>query len=125
MSEVINQVVAPTMTVEQLLAEREKLQAQIAALRDAQTQTKRNTFSVSLSEVVADTDAKGNIKRDAAGNPIMKPGKGGFKVTGLGSRFPVTLYPEQWDLLFSKQEEIKACYSNPENRAKSDRLRKA
>jgi hypothetical protein len=117
--------VAPTMTVEQLLAEREKLQAQIQALRDAQVQTKRNTFSVSLSEFVAETDSKGNVKRDAAGNPVMKPGKGGFKVTGLGSRFPITLYPEQWEILFANQEAIKACYNDPSNRAKSDRLRKA
>lgn len=121
----MSQVNEQAMTVEQLLAERERLNAEIAQLRQAQTHTARNTFSVSLSESTPDLDAKGNVKRDAAGKPLMKPGKGGFKVTGLGSRFPVTLYPEQWEVIFAHVEDIRACYNNPVNKAKSDQLRKA
>ncbi len=89
----------------------------------AEVAAAREVFSVSLSEFVQDSE-NGKPKKDASGKPVMKPGKGGFKVTGLGSRFPVTLYPEQWEIIFSNQEVIRACYNNPENKAKSDRLRK-
>lgn len=112
------------LTVEQLLAERARLNAEIASLRSASLSEKRTTFSVSLSEFVQDTDKKGNVVRDAQGNPTMRPGKGGIKVGGLGSRFPVTLYPEQWEVIFANQDAIKAFYNDPVVKAKSEKLRK-
>lgn len=117
-------IVETNVDVAQLIAERERLNAEIAQLKAAQLSNKRSTFSVTLSETVQDTDNKGNVLKDAAGNPKTKPGKGGFKVMGLGSRFPVTLYPEQWEVLFAHMAEIKACYNDPINKSKSDLLRK-
>jgi len=34
--------------------------------------------------------------------------KGGVSVYGINSRFPVTLYAEQWDRLFAHEPELKA-----------------
>jgi hypothetical protein len=111
-----------TPSVEQLLAEREKMNAEIARLRAEAATQNRNTFSVSVSAVVNETDAKGNVIR-VNGKPKTKPGKGGVKVSGLGSRFPVTLYPEQWQIIFDNQDKIKACIQ--ENAALIKQLRSA
>jgi hypothetical protein len=94
----------PQVEASLLAAKRESVASVVAA---------RTVFSVSLSETVKDKDGK------------LQPGKGGFKVTGLGSRFPVTLYPEQWEILFANAEAIRACYNDPANKAKSDALRRA
>lgn len=79
---------------------------------EAEIEARRNTFAIELSEVVKEQDGS------------TKPGKGGYKVTGLGSRYPVTLYPEQWEIIFSNIETIRSFYNNPANKAKSDALRK-
>ena len=71
----------------------------------------REVFSVSLSETVKNPDG------------TTKAGKGGYKVSGLGSRFPITLYPEQWETIFANADKIRACYNDPSNKAKSDKLR--
>lgn len=109
--------------VQSLIAERDALQLKLSMHNGARVAERRNTFSVSLSEFVQATDGNGKGKVDATGKPVMKPGKGGFKVTGLGNRFPVTLYPEQWEILFANSEAIRACYNDPTNKAKSDKLR--
>ena len=43
--------------------------------------------------------------------------KGGVSVYGLG-RFPVTLYPEQWETLLSRADEIRKFISDNRNRLK-------
>lgn len=93
-------------------AELEKMLLAAKAEAAAKLTLVRNEFTVSLSEFVKQQDG------------TVKPGSGGYKVTGLGSRFPVTLYPEQWEILFSNIEKIRACYNDPSNKAKSDVLRK-
>lgn len=113
-----------TPTVEELLAEREKTNALIAQLRAEKAAMDRSTFSVSVSAVVNDTDDNGKIRRDKDGKPKTKPGKGGVKVAGLGSRFPVTLYPEQWEIIFANREAIQACYNDPQNKKLIESLRK-
>lgn len=78
-------------------AEAEKTLLASKASAQAEVTARREVFTVSVSETVKDD--KGNTK----------PGKGGIKVTGLGQRFPVTLYPEQWEIIFANQEAIRKC----------------
>jgi hypothetical protein len=87
-----------------LLAAKQESQAGVIA--------RREVFTVTISETVKDD--KGNLK----------PGKGGVKVTGLGSRFPTTLYPEQWEIVFANMDKIRACYNDPTNKALIEKLRK-
>ena len=62
---------------------------------------RREVFSLEVSEKVKQQDGS------------FKPGKGGVKATGLGSKFPLTLYPEQWEMLATKMPEILAfCKTN-------------
>lgn len=71
-------------------------------------------------------DLRGEIERLRAENERLKSGvrrgvslrvseKGGLSVYGLG-RFPVTLYPEQWQKLLEMASEIRAFIE--ENRGK-------
>ena len=52
------------------------------------------------------------LKARAKGKPrefrLKVSQKGAVSVYGLGGRFPVTLYQEQWDTLLDHTEEIRA-----------------
>ncbi len=89
-------------------------QSLLKAKQDAMTDVvqRREVFTVSISETVKDKDGH------------VKPGKGGVKVTGLGSRFPTTLYPEQWEIIFANADKIRAVYNDAANKAKIEALRK-
>jgi len=63
-----------------ILAENERLKAELEALKKAQQQ--KGTVSLKVSE------------------------KGAVSVYGLG-RFPITLYKEQWERLLERSEEIR------------------
>lgn len=68
---------------------------------------------------MADTDLRAELARLQAENQALKEQaapqgvtfkvapKGGASVYGLGSRFPTTLYAEQWTLLLEHAEELR------------------
>ncbi len=111
-----------SMSIEQLRAENARITAELAKHSLNAANNKRTKFSVTLSEVV-EVYKDGKAVKNPDGTIQTKPGKGGFKVLGLGSQFPVTLYPEQFEILWAHKEEIQACYNDPSNRAKSNALR--
>jgi hypothetical protein len=45
--------------------------------------------------------------------------KGGISVYGLQRRFPVTLYPDQWQALVDHIDQLKAFIAKPETQAAS------
>jgi hypothetical protein len=52
--------------------------------------------------------AKRDAKRNAPLTCKVSEAKGCLSVYGLGSRFPLSLYAQQWARLFDNQEVIKA-----------------
>jgi len=68
------------------------------------------TIAEQLKASQAETAAlKALLAQEKANKPsgmVKATEKGGVSVYGLG-RFPVTLYPSQWEQLFSRQESIK------------------
>lgn len=71
-----------------------ELQARIAELEAAAQQ--QGELTIRINEFAK--DEKGNILRDADGNPV--PGKGTIAVYGMG-KFPTSLYAEQWERLLA------------------------
>ncbi len=73
-------------TREQIAAKQAALEAELAALRGENAKLRSQENSVFRMKVTE---------------------KGGVSVYGLG-KFPTTLYPGQWDIVFGHQDDIKA-----------------
>lgn len=84
------------MLGEELVATTDELQAELERLRAENERLK------------ATAQRTGNLKVSE---------KGGVSVYGLG-RFPVTLYPEQWERLLSMADEIRAFIANNRDKLK-------
>jgi hypothetical protein len=65
----------------------------------------------SVEQAVAWMDTQGRQKYNLR---FKVSEKGGISVYGLQSRFPVTLYPEQWEALYEQGEQLKAFIAKPE-----------
>lgn len=65
---------------------------------------------MSPAERIAQLEAENaKLRSSGAGQVRIKVGdKGGVVVGGLGGRYPVTLYADQWDRLLAVADKIKA-----------------
>lgn len=70
-----------------------------------------------LEKLRAENEALKQGKKRPLGVSFKVSEKGGVSVYGLG-RFPVTLYKEQWDRLFTHVDELKVFIKENESRLK-------
>jgi len=73
------------------------------------------TLEAKLARLEAENSALKESKKRAITLKVSE--KGGVSLYGLG-RFPVTLYKEQWEVVFGKIDDIKAFIKANESRLK-------
>jgi hypothetical protein len=77
-------------------------------------ESQREAVSQSLLQAKAEAMASVTERREVFSVRITD--KGGVSVYGLGQRFPVTLYPEQWEIVAENLETILATASKAPKR---------